>query len=67
MRHRYLQDQFDVKRIQEMAELIADPANSLIFLQSKKFEDAELTKSEEWYKMQFSMDPYGADMLAQFG
>lgn len=65
LRHRYLQDEFDAKRIQEMAELIADPANSLIFLQSKKFEDSELNKSEDWYKMQFSMEPYSADLLAQ--
>jgi insulysin len=41
-----------------MAALLADPANSMMFLTSKKLDDSTLPLKEKWYNIQYSSEKY---------
>ena len=63
LRHRYIADDFDKKRVQEMATLIADPANTQIYLTSKTLDDAMLPLHEKWYKIQYKTEKYDPTLM----
>lgn len=63
LKHRFVSEYFDKNRIKEMIDLIADPSNCLIFLQSKTFDDSDLNKSEDWYKIKFSIEDFDSELL----
>jgi secreted Zn-dependent insulinase-like peptidase len=63
LRQRYISDEFDKARVQELSEIMADHKNTLIFLSTKKFEDKDLNKHEEWYNIDYASDPYSSELL----
>jgi secreted Zn-dependent insulinase-like peptidase len=63
LRHRYVADDFNKDRIQEMQTLIADPKNSQIYLRSKSFDDSILTIDQYWYKFKYSSEKYSNELL----
>jgi len=67
LRHRYIADDFDRERVQEMAKVIADPKNVLVFVTSKKFEDEQLPIHESWYNINHSVAPLSEALLTKIG
>lgn len=57
LKHAYVVDELDAKRIQEMSELICDPSKVNIYIRSKSFEK-ECQLEDTWYKTKYSRQPF---------
>lgn len=55
-------EEFDYQVIQQLAEMLCDPSNLMLFLRSKSFEGMEL-KEEKWFKTKYSIEPIPEDLL----
>lgn len=65
IRHSYLTDQFDPQRLASVTEVLADPANSLVLVSSKSFEQSTLPIHEKWYKFDYSLQKFSEERLAE--
>lgn len=63
IRHSYTALEFDAARIKQLAALIADPANTMCFINSQSFDNASLPLKEKWYNVDFSREKYGEELL----
>ena len=63
IRHSYTTLEFDTGKVKELAALIADPTNTLCFVTAQSFDTANLPLKEKWYKMDYSLEPYSAELL----
>ena len=63
IRSSYTTLEFDEKKTAELAQLIADPSNTLCFVTAQSFKDEELPLKEYWYDLKYSLEPYSTDLL----
>lgn len=63
IRHTYTTLDFDEAKVKELAGLIADPTNSMCFVTAQSFDVANLPLKEKWYNLDYSMEPYGDELL----
>lgn len=63
MRHKYVADEFCKERVAELGHMIADPTNALVFFISKKHEKSLLPLHYKWYNMDYSSEPFTAELL----
>jgi len=56
-------ESFDQERIKQVGAMLADPANTLIFLTSKSFKEEDLTQHEPWYNIKFKSEKYNEKLL----
>ena len=65
IRSSYTTLDFDATKVQELANLIADPTNTMCFVTAKSFKTEDLTLKEKWYNLDYSSEGYGTDLLNQ--
>ena len=65
IRHSYTTLDFDTEKVKELAALVADPSNTLCFVTAQSFDNANLPLKEKWYKMDYSLEPYSAELLGK--
>lgn len=60
---KYVYEKFDKERITEFSKIIADPANTIISINSKSFKDEELPKLEPWYNINFHDEKFSEELI----
>ena len=63
IRQEYTTLSFDKAKVQELAAMVADPANTLCFVTAQSFDTANLPLKEKWYKIDYNIEPYSAELL----
>jgi secreted Zn-dependent insulinase-like peptidase len=49
--------------VDKLGKLLADPTNTLTFVQSKSFESLNLPNKEKWYSVVYDNNKYSDDLL----
>lgn len=62
LRHAYVVEEIDHKRIQQMSELLCDPSRVNIYLRSKSFE-GQCDVEDAFYKTKYSREPFSERLL----
>jgi len=65
LRHSYLAEHYDASRLAQVAELLSNPANCLVLVASKSFEESTLPIHEKWYKFNYSLERFSEARLGE--
>ena len=65
IRHFYTSLSFDEARVKELGTYLADASNCICVLTSQSFKDEDLPEHEYWYKFNYSLEPFSAELLAK--
>ena len=58
IRNSFIADEFSPEKITELVDVLADPAQCLVILSSKSFEDESLPIHEKWFKFNYSIEKF---------
>lgn len=56
LQHRYISSEYKPEMLNQVVDILADPAKALIIVSSKSFEDSTLPIHEKWYKFNYSLE-----------
>jgi insulysin len=63
IRSKYGPVTFDKEKVDMFGKLLADPSNTLTFVQSKSFEAENLPNKEKWYSVVYDNNKYSEELL----
>lgn len=63
LRHDYIYEIFDNRKLSELSKIISDPSKTIMFLISKTLDESNFTRKEQWYNINYSAEKYTADQL----
>jgi insulysin len=63
IRHKYIHDKWDPDRIQEIANVLADPSKCLALVASKSFDESTLPIKHYFYKFGYSLEKFDDALL----
>lgn len=65
LRHEYVADEYRPELLTPIVDILADPSKALVLLSSKSFTDDTLPIYEKWYKVNYSLEKFSEERLAQ--